>query len=221
MSKKQTKKPVFGNSIIKNLTMIIITGGLLVILTLVFLHLYTRHGQNIVVPKLEGLQVNEANTILNAKGLHIEIVDSIYNRDAVPGAILDQTPKANNKVKEGRSIYVTVYSKSPQQIVVPELVDYSTRQAMALLNSLGFSQISIEEVPSEYSGLVLAVEHLGRPLTPDEKIPAGSPLNLVVSNSQLADSLGVDNEIIIAPSQLGNQNTNQSGENGQFDDSFF
>lgn len=221
MSKKQTKKPVFGNSIIKNLTMIIITGGLLVILTLVFLHLYTRHGQNIVVPKLEGLQVNEANTILNAKGLHIEIVDSIYNRDAVPGAILDQTPKANNKVKEGRSIYVTVYSKNPQQVIVPGLIDYSTRQAMALLNSLGFTQISIEEVPSEYSGLVLAVEYHGRPLAPDEKVPAGSQLNLVVSSSQLADSLGVDNEIIIAPGQLGNQDTNQSGESGQFDDSFF
>ena len=77
MSKKQAKKPFFGNNILKNLAMIIITGGLLVILTLVFLHLYTRHGQNIVVPKLMGLQINEANTILNAKGLHIEIVDSI------------------------------------------------------------------------------------------------------------------------------------------------
>ena len=221
MSKKQDKKPFLGNSILKNLTMIFITAGLLVILTLVFLHLYTRHGQNIVVPKLEGLQINEANTILNAKGLHIEIVDSIYNRDAVPGAILDQTPKANNKVKEGRSIYVTVYSKNPQQVIVPGLIDYSTRQAMALLNSLGFTQISIEEVPSEYSGLVLAVEYHGRPLAPDEKVPAGSQLNLVVSSSQLADSLGVDNEIIIAPGQLGNQNTNQSGESGQFDDSFF
>ena len=221
MSKKQDKKPFLGNSILKNLTMIFITAGLLVILTLVFLHLYTRHGQNIVVPKLEGLQMNEANTILNAKGLHIEIVDSIYNRDAVPGAILDQTPKANNKVKEGRSIYVTVYSKNPQQVIVPGLIDYSTRQAMALLNSLGFTQISIEEVPSEYSGLVLAVEYHGRPLAPDEKVPAGSQLNLVVSSSQLADSLGVDNEIIIAPGQLGNQNTNQSGESGQFDDSFF
>jgi beta-lactam-binding protein with PASTA domain len=221
MSKKQDKKPFLGNSILKNLTMIFITAGLLVILTLVFLHLYTRHGQNIVVPKLEGLQMNEANTILNAKGLHIEIVDSIYNRDAVPGAILDQTPKANNKVKEGRSIYVTVYSKNPQQVIVPGLIDYSTRQAMALLNSLGFTQISIEEVPSEYSGLVLAVEYHGRPLAPDEKVPAGSQLNLVVSSSQLADSLGVDNEIIIAPGQLGNQDTNQSGESGQFDDSFF
>ena len=221
MSKKQAKKPFLGNSILKNLTMILITGVLLVILTLVFLHLYTRHGQNIVVPKLEGLQINEANTILNAKGLNVEIIDSIYNRDAVPGAILDQTPKANNKVKKGRTIYVTVYSKNPQQIIVPGLVDYSTRQALALLNSLGFTQISIEEVPSEYSGLVLAVEYHGRPLAPDEKVPAGSQLNLVVSSSQLADSLGVDNEIIIAPGQLGNQNTNQSGESGQFDDSFF
>lgn len=221
MSKKQAKKPFLGNSILKNLTMIFITGVLLVILTLVFLHLYTRHGQNIVVPKLEGLQINEANTILNAKGLNVEIIDSIYNRDAVPGAILDQTPKANNKVKKGRSIYVTVYSKNPQQVIVPGLIDYSTRQAMALLNSLGFTQISIEEVPSEYSGLVLAVEYHGRPLAPDEKVPAGSQLNLVVSSSQLADSLGVDNEIIIAPGQLGNQDTNQSGESGQFDDSFF
>lgn len=221
MSKKQAKKPLFGNNIIKNLTMIVITGGLLVILTLVFLHLYTRHGQNIVVPKLEGLQLNEANTILNAKGLNVEIIDSIYSRDAVPGAILDQTPKANNKVKEGRSIYVTVYSRSPQQIVVPELVNYSTRQALALLNSLGFTQISIEEVPYEYSGLVLAVEYHGRAIAPDEKIPAGSPLNLVVSSSQLTDSLGVDNEVIIAPGQLGDQNTNLSRENGQFDESFF
>ena len=221
MSIKQAKKPLFGNNILKNLTMIVITGGLLVILTLVFLHIYTRHGQNIVVPKLEGLQINEANTILNAKGLHIEIVDSIYSRDAVPGAILDQSPKANNKVKEGRSIYVTVYSKSPQQIVVPELVNYSTRQALALLNSLGFTQISIEEVPYEYSGLVLAVEYHGRAIAPDEKIPAGSPLNLVVSSSLLTDSLGADNEIIIAPGQIGDQDMNFSSESGQFDDSFF
>ena len=75
MSKKQAKKPFLGNSILKNLTMILITGVLLVILTLVFLHIYTRHGQNIVVPKLEGLQINEANTILNAKGLNVETID--------------------------------------------------------------------------------------------------------------------------------------------------
>jgi len=35
-------------------------------------------------------------------------VDSIYQRNAVPGAIIDQTPKAGNKVKQGRSIYITI-----------------------------------------------------------------------------------------------------------------
>lgn len=221
MSKKKTDKPLFGNSIIKNLIVMIITGIVLVMITLLYLHFYTRHGQNVVVPRLEGLQVEEANIILNAKGLHVEIIDSVYNRDAVPGAILDQTPKSDNKVKEGRSIYVTIYSKSPQQIAVPGLVDYSTRQAIALLNSLGFTQISIEEVPSRYSGLVMAVEYNSRPLSPDERIPAGSPLNLVVSSSELADSLGVRDDIIIAPNGLNNNTMNQSDDEGSFDDSFF
>jgi hypothetical protein len=100
-------------------------------------------------------------------------------------------------------------------------VDYSTRQAVALLNSLGFTQISIQEVPSEYSGLVMAVEYRGRALLPDEKIPAGSPLNLVVSSSTLADSLGVNDEIIIAPGISDIDTGNQSSGEGIFDDSFF
>src|SRR5690554_3931482 len=221
MSNKKVAKSLFGNSIFKNILVMIIIGVILVILSLIFLNFYTRHGHNVVVPRLEGLQIEEANTILNAKGLHVEIVDSVYHRDAVPGAILDQTPKADNKVKEGRSIYVTVYSKSPQQVAVPGLVDYSTRQAVALLNSLGFTQISIQEVPSEYSGLVMAVEYRGRALLPDEKIPAGSPLNLVVSSSTLADSLGVNDEIIIAPGISDIDTGNQSSGEGIFDDSFF
>lgn len=221
MSNKNAVKLIFGNSILKNIFLIIITGVVLVLLTLLFLGIYTRHGHNVVVPRLEGLQIEEANTILKAKGLHAEIVDSVYNRDAVPGAILDQTPKADNKVKEGRSIYVTVFSKNPQQIAVPGLVDYSTRQAVALLNSLGFTQITIEEVASEYSGLVLAVEYHGRALSPDEKIPAGSPLNLIVSSSELADSLGVNSEIIIEPGSLNNNSGNQYPNEGKLDESFF
>ena len=221
MSKKKVDTPIFGNSILKNISVMVITGIILVVIVLLLLNLYTRHGQNVVVPRLEGLQIEEANIILKAKGLHAEIVDSVYLRDAVPGAILDQTPKSDNKVKEGRSIYVTVYSKNPQQIAVPGLVDYSTRQAVALLNSLGFTQLSIEEVASEYSGLVMAVEYHGRALLPDEKIPAGSPLNLKVSSSELADSLGVNDETIIAPGRLNNNSENQSSGEGGFDDSFF
>lgn len=216
-SKKQTEKTIFGNHILKNLLIIIACGILLILLALLFLNVYTRHRQNVVVPTLEGLQVNEANTILHAKGLHAEIVDSIYRRDAVPGAIIDQTPKAGNKVKEGRSIYITIYSRTPQQVSVPGLVDYSTRQAVALLNSLGFTQLTMEEIPAEYSGLVLAVKYRGKTLAPEEKIPAGSPLTLVVTSGILADSLHVDDEYIVAP----NADQVQDQQDKAIDDSFF
>lgn len=221
MRKKQKEIILFSNSIIKNLLMVIACGVALVILALLLLNLYTRHGQNVIVPTLEGLQIEEANTILKSKGLHGEIVDSIYQRDAVPGAIIDQTPRAGNKVKEGRAIYLTIYSKSPKLIAVPELTDYSTRQASALLNSIGFTQLSIHEVPAEYSGLVVAVEYRGKRLAPDEKIPAGSPLTLIVTSGTLADSLRIDNEYIIPPGQTRNRNDAQSSGNGAIDDTFF
>ncbi len=221
MSKKQTKTTILSNSIVKNLLMIIICGLLLVVLALLLLNVYTRHGQNVVVPALENLQIGEANTILRAKGLHAEIVDSIYQRDAVPGAIIDQRPKAGNKVKEGRAIYLTIYAKNPQMVAVPELTDYSTRQASALLNSIGFTQLSIQEVPAEYSGLVVAVEYRGKRLTPDEKIPAGSPLTLIVTSGALADSLRIDNEYIVPPGERSEGNGIQPGGDGAIDDSFF
>ncbi|MDD4630933.1 MAG: PASTA domain-containing protein [Proteiniphilum sp.] len=198
-NKTKTGKAIFENKIVKNLLIIICCGLLLILLALLLLGVYTRHGQNVVVPVLEGLQLNEASTILHARGLKAEVVDSIYRRDAVPGAILDQTPKAGNKVKEGRSIYITIYSQTPQQVSVPGLVDYSTRQASALLNSLGFTQLSTEEIPAEYAGLVVAVKYRGKTLLPDEKVPAGSPLTLVVTSGVLADSLNVNDEYIVAP----------------------
>lgn len=222
MGKKTTKKNKFGNSIIKNLIIIIITGVLLVIIALLFLKVYTRHGQNVVVPQLEGLQIEEARKILKSKGLEALVIDSIYKREAVPGSIIDQKPKANNKVKEGRSIYITTYAQSPQEIAIPSLVDFSERQAIAMLNSLGFTQIAIEQVPSEYAGLVMSVEYRGKALQAEDKVPAGSPLKIIVGSGMLDDSLKINHEYIVPPSQVNTpQNTNtESEENTGIDETF-
>ncbi|MCW1734407.1 PASTA domain-containing protein [Anaerorudis cellulosivorans] len=231
MNAKQPSKRFFENSIIKNLLLIVLVSVVLLILTLLFLKVYTRHDQNVSVPKLAGLQVEEANAILKSKGLHIEIIDSVYQKDAVPGAIIEQVPEENSKVKKGRAIYVAVYAKTPQQVTMPELVDYSLRQAQALLISMGFTQLSIEEVPSEYSGLVLGVEYRGRKLMPNEKVPAGSPLKLIVGNGQLTDSLGMTNEYIMSPDQISardsgdieikNRSVSKQQKNTNIDESFF
>ncbi|MCE5204697.1 MAG: PASTA domain-containing protein [Porphyromonadaceae bacterium] len=219
INKIKTGKAIFENKIVKNLLIIICCGLLLIFLALFFLGIYTRHGQNVVVPDLDGLQLNEANAILDAQGLKAEVVDSIYRLDAVPGAILDQTPKAGNKVKKGRSIYIAIYSRTPQQVSVPGLVDYSARQASALLNSLGFTHLSTEEIPSEYAGLVVAVKYRGKTLAPEEKVPAGSPLTLVITSGGSTDSLKVDDEYIVAPGTSDTDSPLPKKE--AIDDSFF
>ena len=198
----KTPNNFIGNNIFKNLLLIILISIILVILMLFFFKTYTRHNQNVEVPQLQGLQVDEASVILKSRGLHIEIIDSIYQKGAVPGAIIEQTPNPKNNVKEGRPVYVTIYSKSPQLVTIPGLVDYSVRHAEALLISLGFNQLEIETVPSVYEGLIVSVQYRGKSLQPDEKIPVGSPLKLIVgSGQQVYDSTNIDREYIISPSE--------------------
>jgi len=231
MNAKQSTKSIFRNGIIKNFLMIILIAVVLLISTLLFLNVYTRHDQNVKVPKLAGLQVEEANAILKSKGLHIEIIDSIYQKDAVPGAIIEQVPEANSNVKKGRAIYVSIYAKTPQQVALPELVDYSLRQAQALLVSMGFTQLAIEEVPSEYAGLVMGVEYRGRRLEPNEKVPVGSPLKLIVGNGQLTDSFDIDDEESMSSDQIPVQDSDDTQRekravakphnNTKIDESFF
>lgn len=223
MSKKKAQKTPFKDSILKNLFAIIIAGIILIIIGLLFLNVYTRHGENVEVPLLNGLQVSEAETILKSKGLNVLIIDSIYDRDAVPGSILDQTPKPKNKVKEGRSIYLTIYAYNPEQLAVPGLTDFSVRQATAMLNSMGFTELAIEEVPSQYAGLVIAVQYRGRNLIPEEKIPAGSPLKLIVGSGMEGDSLNVHREYVVPPGEVGvPQSTTVTPEKNEgIDDTFF
>ena len=225
-AKKATIKKRIGNSIIKNILLIIASGIVFLILTLLLLNIYTRYNKSVNVPQVKGLQLKEAIVLLKSKGLKYAVVDSLYDKNSIPGAIIEQVPSANSRTKSGREVFLSIYSTTPPELSIPGLVDYSHRQAEALLISLGFEQLTILQVPSEYKGLVKAVEYRGRALKPDEKIPSGSPLTLIVGSGILSDSLNADREYIVSPSQMINQDPdekseNKSQENQIVDDKFF
>ena len=180
MAKKKSKDNISIKKILIHLAVMAITAVLLVFLTMAYLNIYTRHGQSVDVPHIEGLQLGEANTILRAKGLKMHVLDSVYVRNAVPGAIMDQKPRPNNNVKIGRTIYVTVFASNPRQVAIPNVINVSSRQVLATLSSMGFNQITIREVPSVHAGEVLGVEYRGRALEVGETVPYGSPLRLIV-----------------------------------------
>ena len=89
---------------------------------------------------------------------------------------------------------LSIYSNNPPNLAVPGLTDYSLRQAEALLISMGFEQLTIEQIPSEHDDLVDGIKYRGRRLQPEERIPAGSPLTIVVGSKSLQELEDIDSE---------------------------
>lgn len=205
MTKKSNiLQQLWANIFVRNISLMIIIAVVLVAIVLIGLNSYTRHGEFIKVPSVKGLQVEEANGILNASGLSYEISDSLYQNNGTPGAIIEQIPKENSNIKTGRTIFLTIQAKGKQMIPIPELKDFSTRQAEAQLNSLGFKNILIEEVPSAYAGIVISVSYKGKELTPNQKVPKGAPLKMIVGagGESIIDSIPPSEDINIEESFL-------------------
>ncbi|MFV0328371.1 MAG: PASTA domain-containing protein [Dysgonomonas sp.] len=181
MKKENIILRLLKNIYFKNLLLMAGAVVVLVVIVLILLNFYTKHNESITVPTVKGLQVQEASGILSSSDLKYEISDSIYQAEgAAPGSIIEQIPKEQSKVKKGRTVFLVIKAKSEQMVAVPELKDYSRRQAEAQLNSLGFSKITIQEVPAAYKGLVISVSYKGKQLTPNQKIPKGAALQMTV-----------------------------------------
>ncbi|MBS5978567.1 MAG: PASTA domain-containing protein [Dysgonomonas mossii] len=180
MKKENIILRLLKNIYVKNVLMMIGVFVGLVIIVLFLLNFYTKHNESITVPTVKGLQVQDAAGILESSDLRYEISDSIFQAEGAPGSIIEQIPKEQSKVKKGRTVFLVIKAKGVQLVSVPELKDYSRRQAEAQLASLGFTKVTIQEVPAAYKGLVISISYRGKQLTPNQKIPKGSPLVMTV-----------------------------------------
>lgn len=176
--------------IIATLLEIMVVAVILCTILIFWLDSYTRHGSATIVPSVRYLTVAEASDILSRKGFRCEVIDSLFNDRVAPGVVVEQTPDAESRVKEGRIIYLTINAFSPKKVTMPSLIDGSARQAQAILRALGFDNVRIEYEPSPYKDLVLDVLCNGRQVESGEKIPMTSRITLIVGMGDMpADSL--------------------------------
>lgn len=173
---------VISNLYFRNIILMIISVFILISITLFSLRIYTKHSVAVEVPNLKGLNLNEAEKIASSVNLKCEIIDSLYQPNGKMGNILEQIPKSKSKVKEGRTIYLTVQTTSLPLVAIPDLEDASLRQTQILLNTLGFTNIEVKYIPSEFEGLVYAVEYKGNKIKPGQKVPEGAKLTLKVGD---------------------------------------
>ncbi len=194
---KKNKPINAGLKVLLNLIAIIASGIVLIWLGTIWLDVWTNHGEYKVVPDVRRLPYSEAVERLSADGFIVELSDSVYDDNAGPGVVTEQNPKMNTKVKEGRTVYLTVNAFSPRSVTIPSLTDMSLRQARSILEGLGIKNITVSEVPSEYRDLVLAVKRDGRTLMPGARIPATSKLVIEVGTGlqeNNGDSIIIDND---------------------------
>lgn len=187
--------------IISAIISIIIVDILLLVIASLGLNWFTNHNQYQIVPDLKGMNVEEAATKLQRSNLILEISDSIFEASTSPGSVIIQTPKAGSKIKNNRTIYVTIRSFSTQQVEIPSIVDLSLRQGMSMLEAAGFKNIAVEKTPSEFSDLIYDLKMNGLSLSPGDKVPVNAKLTIIAGDGLLlqADSVILDdyNEAVI------------------------
>jgi len=168
----------------KNLGLSIIIAVVLVWIILQSLSLYTNHGEEIEVPNLYGLSLEEGTNLIEETKLRHTIYDSVYNSGLPAGCILDQSPKANALVKRNRNIFLTINSLKPEQIRFPNLIDNSFRQAYEILVTNGFKIGKLKYVDYDYYNLVLHPEFKGDSIKQGDLIDKGSRIDLVLGKGK-------------------------------------
>lgn len=166
---------------------------LLVVINMFALRIYTKHGSSITIPDLKGKTNQEVARILDDLDLRFQIRDSVYSRETAPGTVLDQYPKSGMKVKENRTIYITMCAVTQVMIPMPQLTDISYRQATNIIESSGLIAGNVEYKQSEFPNLVLEQKVDGRNIRVGEMLPKGSVVDLVLGSDSNGETSEVPN----------------------------
>ena len=174
--------------IISHLIIMTITAVVLVWFAMIFLNVWTHHGSTSTVPQIKNMSYATAAELLRDCDLDIEIADSVYDRTAAPGTVLESWPHAGAVVKRGRQVYVTITAFSPKMVrLTMPVTGVSSRQAVSYLRGLGITAIRIVSVPSHSPDLVESAKVDGRLLRPDSEIPVNATVTLEVGSAPIAE----------------------------------
>ncbi len=172
---KIVQKPLWQNILIG-------IGGLFFLLIVFFLSLgwITGYGKTAKVVSVVGQSYVAAQQQLEKEGFEVVILDSIYVDSIAKLAVIRQTPEADEIVKAGRTIYLTINRMVPPQVEMPSLVGFSLKSAELYLQSLQLKLGSVTYKPDFARNAVLDQLFNGVPIAQGVKIPLGSTIGLII-----------------------------------------
>lgn len=220
------KKFILSKLFLKNLGLAtaIVVGAIMILL--IWLNFYTRHGQARPVPDFTGLSMEETMLLAKKSRLRYQIIDSVYTTLVPRGCVAEQNPKPGFKVKKWRNITLTLNAFNPEMVSVPNLIDLPIRQAIALIESSGLETGQLQYKPDLSIDIVIEQLYNGNAVAEGDSLQKGSVIDLVLGKglsnrrTPVPDLIGMHlepakNRILVSSLNLGTyiyDNTIATGE---------
>ena len=168
----------------------------LLLVTLLWLKLYTHHGRTIVVPDLAGLTLEEVDDVTSSRHLRFEVVDSVFSTEMPRGTVTKQNPQASSRVKKNRKVFLTMNAVNLEMVSMPQLIGLSFRQARLALQNAGLIQGTITYKPDFAKNNVLQQMHGDSVINEGTAITKGAVIDLVLG-------MGLSNKTTRVPDLVG------------------
>ena len=170
----------------------IITTIIIIVADFLIMPFYVRHGQGSYMVNVKGKQLDYAVDILNSEGHKGIVSDTLFSSAFKPGIVIDQYPSTNMKVKEGRTVRLTI-SNAERSVMVPDLIGRSERSAELDIRQVG---LEIDTVYKEYNSDVPAGNVTWQYPKGGDMLSRGMGVHLTIS-------LGVPPNFFQAPNVFG------------------
>ena len=157
--------------------MVLIT-ACVVAISLVAHFIFNRNLAEIDVPNVTNMTVVEAQKLLEEKQFKVELEEKYGDPEKFkPGTVMQQSPKAGEKRKQGSLIILTI-CKGAEQKAVPDVTGMSLGKAEQTLADAGFKvgKITRRHEENGKNGAVLSQSPKGM-----DKAPKGTGIDLVVN----------------------------------------
>ncbi|HYM19383.1 MAG TPA: PASTA domain-containing protein [Candidatus Kapabacteria bacterium] len=189
ISLKQLKNPQlrFRKFLVSVLIVVLGFFALLLVLDKIVLPWYVKRGEVSVLPKVVGMNVDDALSTLEKSGYEPIKYETRFDEKFKEGTIIRQTPEGGDETKPGRKVYLII-SGGKQMVVMPELTGKNIRDARLILvkANLDVGKTDMAFTDSIPAGVVFKqTPRPGTTVTTSEKI------DLVVSQGPRAGRVAV------------------------------
>lgn len=188
-----TKQPILKHWLVREILKAALFGIALLIAVTIALKFITRHNQEITVPDLSGLTVEDATKAARAAHLKVEVTDSMFLPKLPKGTIFRQSPLPGNLVKKNRRILLTINSVEAKKIPMPSVIGYSLRQAKAELIVRNLQVGRLIYVRDMATNNVLSQSINGKRISSGTMVDAESEIDLEVGISSEMETTFIPN----------------------------